>query len=169
VIEVMIDCETLALGHEVPIVQIGACTMDMAKVFKVTVKPVGRSDPATLAWWKGKYPKKDAVSEDIALQALVTWLSGVKPNIYWANDPQQDCIWLESAFRRNDMLYPWKYNQWRSYRTIRSLAPVDLKLVPDHDALNDCIRQCKCLRASLFHISETVSMASHNKKEYLQS
>ena len=148
----MVDLETLGLGHDCPIVQIGACTVDLTKRFQETVIPVGTSDPETLAWWdkRGGYPQHGAIYLREALERFNSWVAEIGPEIYWANDPQQDLVWLESAYLREGIKWPWKHNNTRSYRTVRWLAnnkPEGSE--PAHGALADCLRQSELLRWSL--------------------
>lgn len=155
--QVMIDLETLGLGHAPPIVQIGACTLDQEQCFEITVIPEGVSDAGTMKWWqdRGGYPMKDAVGLSEALRMFNAWLAMVNPAYYWANDPQQDIIWLESAYLRVGMCWPWKHNNTRSYRTVRSLTNgLPIGGEPAHSALEDCRRQSELLLGSLLMLGQ---------------
>ena len=162
---VMVDIETLGTACDAPILSIGAVAFDIesgeisAKFYRA-VDPSsalerGRADGATLRWWMAQSDaaREAAFSgEDSLYKALIElsiWCSD-NPHPIWANGPSFDIAILETAFRVNGIVIPWKYNAARCVRTIKAIAgdiEMPARVGVEHNALDDASYQAACVCA----------------------
>lgn len=163
--DISIDCETLGLRFDAPIIAIGAVAFDIktgkfGKTFYQLVSidsaiKSGRVDGGTLCWWmtqsadakKANFdPKADRLDLASALANLTSWVREMPPSArVWANGPAQDIAWLEHAYTVGcvGLREGWYFKNVRDVRTIIDAADVsaDLNAIPDqgeqHNALSD--------------------------------
>lgn len=82
-----------------------------------------------------------------------TCMEGEKGKVVWACDPDFDLTILSNLFAeyKLDHELPWKYNEARSVRTVRMLEKEFFnqakKQEASHNALDDCLRQVKEIKA----------------------
>lgn len=147
--DVMVDLETLGVGPDAAIVQIGACTRDESSVFLASVdqsyydKMHADRDfrytytDSTLEWWDQQSQEaKDSLelfkfhAMAPALTAFTDWFNRVTrqeeyPKV-WANSPSFDLVILrhaysvETASGLKDTEVPWKFWQERCFRTMKA-------------------------------------------------
>ena len=112
------------------------------------------STPGTLSFWRKPENAKafEALKQEprVAYPTALEQLSDfLRDSEYvWANDPDFDCVLLESLYRAaGSEVYPWKYYNKRSCRTIFHLADVkpDRSVGVAHNALTDSIQQAKAV------------------------
>lgn len=145
-IDLSIDCETLGVAYDAPLVAIGARVFDMktgklgksfyAEVAIASATKVGRVDPDTLGWWISQSPRAkkifstpDTKKPNVAT-ALMNFNDFIRDEIglmkarVWANGPAQDVIWLERHYTEGGygMTIPWAFRLVRDMRTIVDLA-----------------------------------------------
>jgi hypothetical protein len=146
---VMIDLETMGVGHNPCILSIGAIVFDPIDILgSSSVGAEGQFyqnidllscvmaglvvEPDTAKWWREQDPRAidalDAHKEDLpgTLVELSNWLDRVDAEYIWTNGPMSDHVWLESAYRAVGMktLMERKngYRAPRDYRTIVQAA-----------------------------------------------
>lgn len=175
---IMIDLETLGVGHNVPIFEIGLTIfhlpanglpplhLDMtSKQIDVDIMDVmWRTgfcpQPDTLAWWRGQsYDPSlttDRVSLSDALEDVVRIFSEFEPEFVWANSPTFDLVILEQHFNAIGMKKPWTYKQELDWRTLKWLATSHgFELPggsPNHKAVDDSDRQTLVLKEMLKYV-----------------
>lgn len=162
--DLSIDCETLSLRFDAPIIAVAAVAFDIytGKLGKTFYQPInidsaiksGRVSGDTLSWWMtqstaaksdnfGKVERLDLAS---TLANLTSFVREMPPNTrVWANGPAQDIVWLEHAYVRGCVgLAPgWYFRNVRDVRTIIDAADceVELNAIPNqgekHNALAD--------------------------------
>lgn len=158
----MIDLETLSTSPNASILVIAAIKFDRFKKDKreseVFCKKIDSNsctklnldiEKSTVEWWE-KQPKKirnDAfggtrIDLKKALEKFSTWFTD--STYIWSNGACFDIPILENAYRKCNLIIPWKYYNVRDTRTIYDLAgikPWDLPQGDLHSALADCERQ----------------------------
>lgn len=76
----------------------------------------------------------------------------------WACDPDFDVTILNNLYESENIRCPWRYNEPKSFRTIRLLAEMKGIALPkaeaSHNALEDCIRQVKEVSTFIKNISK---------------
>jgi inhibitor of KinA sporulation pathway (predicted exonuclease) len=142
----MIDLETMSTLPDAAILSIGACTFEIEKpdeingTFYRTVslqsnEQYNRHISAdTLTWWLQQKPEALSALFEAptnlkrALVDLRMWAQEQSPTITHviANDPDFDCVILQSAYRATGEMWPWGFWCNRSMRTITELAIPDL-------------------------------------------
>jgi hypothetical protein len=172
----MIDIETMGTGPDAAILTIGAVMFDpRAEDTEETLRPEstlfgpitfksnaeeGRAfDPDTIAWWMTQSKEAQLalvegkqINLRGALEQFRQWIAGAKPapTRVWGNDPDFDCVILIHAFKRAGLMWPFKFWESRSVRTIKELAYPPGGLRGDfpaigvgtaHNAQDDTIRQ----------------------------
>ena len=177
---IMIDLETLGVGHNVPIFEIGLTVFDLpanglpplqlemtSKQIDVDIMDVmWRTgfcpQPGTLDWWRTQQydPSKtrlvDRVSLSDALSETVRVFREFEPEFVWANSPSFDLVILEQHFAAVGMKKPWTYKQELDWRTLKWLARQHGFVLPDggpnHKAVDDSDRQTEILKEMLRHV-----------------
>ena len=173
---IMIDLETLGVGHNVPIFEIGLTVFDLpanglpplqlemtSKQIDVDIMDVmWRTgfcpQPDTLSWWRqqSKTPLVDRVSLSDALSETVRVFEEFKPEFVWANSPSFDLVILSQHSHAVGMSTPWSYNQELDWRTLKWLARQHGFVLPDggpnHKAVDDSDRQTEILKEMLRHV-----------------
>jgi len=161
---VMVDIETLGIGPNAMIVQIGAVRFDPEGVgatfnFNATFGD-GDMDVDTVVWWLRQSAEAQAavfgqsVPRDGPLRQglydFVRWLF-VKPTMYvWANSPSFDLALMKGAWSRHasdpprigGVSWPITPRMERDFRTLRTLGRLmgvegPVRVGPKHDALSD--------------------------------
>lgn len=168
--DVMVDLETMGTAPRSAIISIGAAsfgTMGVKNTFHTVVSLASCAehgllvDPQTRVWWDSQeLSAKKLLAETesplapslpAALQHFDEWFrdQGYGARI-WGNGSDFDVGLLEDAFAAISKEIvrqpPWKYNNVRCYRTLKSLRPDieagDFQGVP-HDALDDAAHQAR--------------------------
>lgn len=170
----VVDIETLGTHPDSAIISIGAVlnlpdgeqrTFDSGPIDLTEQLLAGAHiDQKTVQWWMGQpdqtkgYFKAPTVRLNRALDLLNHFLNSEETQTdIWAQGPQFDQIILESAYRRHGLPIPWKYNQWRDVRTLKSLG---LAAEPDrcpqhiaHNALHDALHDSSVVRLLLPNVN----------------
>lgn len=165
--DVMLDCETLAIGTQPVILTLGACRFDPTgddyvnpemSVFYIRLDiesqtALGREiDDGTVEWWgrQSAAAQEEALGDATidnprytiqeAMDQLYKFCWGAKR--VWSNGLTADVIWLESAFRQVNKAAPWKYYQCRDVRTAFDIGiNPNMPKVTAHNALEDAVNQ----------------------------
>lgn len=162
--DIMIDLETMGVGHGAPIISIGAVAFDRTKK-KIESKfyacidfedalENGDADPLTIKWWlrQSKSAREELISGDVTLLSALSGLHVFYEENYgqtaWGNGATFDITILESAYRRVKMKAPWSFWSVRDVRTVVDLAQGIVERPPmsagtAHNALDDAIHQAK--------------------------
>lgn len=148
-LDFMVDLETLGLGNEPVIIQIGCTHFDIetGKIissFESLVDPSScvekglKVDGSTVEWWlkQDKNVQSKVLVDSLrdgkklieVLLDLWVYISESQVNQenkeirVWSNGLLADVKWLESAHTKCGLKTPWKYNQVSDVRTIVDLA-----------------------------------------------
>jgi len=169
---VMVDIETLDTAQSAVILSIGACHFDLYsdKIRDTLLKTIslessmkeGRTVAAgTILWWlqqskeaQNAFLAREQLNLGNALRLFGAWCSNLspRPKQIWAKDPDFDCAILQHAFAEQKILWPFKFWESRSVRTIVDLAYSDD--IPSfitgtkHSAEDDAIGQAKLVQAA---------------------
>jgi len=170
---IMLDIETMDTENTASIVSIGACAFDMdnydeeiTRKFDIRIslesnQKAGRTISAsTVSWWLKQSKEAQAalhrdpvVNLKEGLTQFRMWADEVKPRAsrIWAKDPDFDVVIMKDAFNDLGMVWPFKFWESRSVRTIVELAYPNgdephIELGVAHDAADDAIRQALMVR-----------------------
>lgn len=161
---VMLDIETLGLDPGAAIISIGACRFRpgdgvVGETFYVEIDADTCSDAGlhidddTFEWWQEQDSDLAPLHGDTALADALARLKHYigDADEVWANSPSFDCEMLETAYDVVGMSEPWKYNQERDVRTLRSLPnAVEVEMDGrEHHALDDAIHQAREVAATI--------------------
>jgi len=175
---IMIDLETLGVGHNVPILEIGLTMfhlpanglpplhLNMASkqidvdIMDVMFRTGFCPQPDTLAWWRQQSydPSQtvDRVSLSDALSETVRVFREFEPEFVWANSPSFDLVILSQHFDAVRIPKPWNFRQELDWRTLKWLAKQHGFVLPDggpnHRAVDDSDRQTEILKEMLRHV-----------------
>lgn len=170
----VVDIETLGTHPDSAIISIGAVlnlpdgeqrTFDSGPIDLTEQLLAGAHiDQKTVQWWMEqsdearKYFDAPSIQLKHALNLLDEFLNSQETQTdIWAQGPQFDQIVLESAYRRHGLLIPWKYNQWRDVRTLKSFFPdVSFTRSPQHiahNALHDALHDSSVVRLLLPNVN----------------
>lgn len=170
VTHVMVDIETLGTKPGSAIASIGAVVFDpfseeITRPFSLCINPATcdqaglKIDPRTVLWWfKQSEEARDetffspnVVSLEVALSALVDYLS-IDENVrIWSHGAPFDPVLLEAAFNAVGRKAPWKFWNIRDTRTIFELAGIKSlheyrsALDTTHSALADATVQARAV------------------------
>lgn len=170
--DIMIDIETLGVGREVPMFQIGACAFDSTIVEEEFVLPTFSvnldlfdviwntgfmPDEDTVGWWRGqKYPNRENMEGLVdALDYLDQYVMEIGPVHIWANSPQFDLAIIQDHYRALGRKTPWSFRQEMDFRTIRGMwkrgkyPSLSFESHVPHDALSDAESQAFVLQRML--------------------
>lgn len=164
--DLMVDLETLGVGDNAVIAQIGLVAFDLgghitSKVgVNIHVDPADamregqKADWSTIKWWlvqneaarqlmanRNGHPLRDAL---IRVTDFVTENCGPKVRP-WGNGSTFDITLLEQAYRLVGRKVPWEFRQVRDLRTLADIEPAYHVNRPrperEHDALADAMAQ----------------------------
>ena len=161
----MIDLETLATNPNAVVLTIGAVkfnpfTDEITDKLHLKLDVDSQVEKGrtvcddTLAWW-GRQDKEvretafttNRIDVSKALNSLNEWS---KDTIrVWCQGPSFDFPILDSLYKQYDINKPWDWWFQRDARTVTSLVNEDLKekiQFNAHDAVEDCIKQAKCVQ-----------------------
>lgn len=163
----MIDIETLGIGQQVPLFEIGACVFEPKEkliigsiqfnvdLLDVIISTGFTTQQGTIDWWR---QQKIAISGTMlrhslkdSLLSLTNFLEKNKVTHVWANSPSFDCIILEAHYEAIGLKKPWSYSKELDFRTIkwlyRDYVGLDLGEVPSvsHNAREDAVQQTELL------------------------
>ena len=161
---IMIDIETLGTNYDSQVISIGACVFnaeaEILKIFYVVIKLDDDTHvnvtPGTLKFWSTQdlelfnlLTAEGSVNIMLALSQLSTWVDWEDTNV-WANGTKFDIGMLESLYKTNDLVVPWKHNADRCMRTIKQFAgSIDIPFEgKPHHALDDAIWQAQYVAAA---------------------
>jgi DNA polymerase III epsilon subunit-like protein len=161
-LHVMLDLETMGVGHDAAIISIGAVKFDpkdthiVAERFYVPVdlhscmKLGLKVSGSTIMWWMHKDRDKariellaaEPVDLPSALEGFTTWY-GPDSMPVWSNGANFDIPIMRNALRVCGMTCPWSYLDDRCFRTLKNLIRVPRKKKEGvaHHALDDAIAQ----------------------------
>lgn len=168
-----IDCETLGVRWNAPVIAIGCQQFDpdtgkLGAVFYKEIKlqsaiASGRVDGETLAWWMKQSADArnvfaaDSSKLDLAtvLAEFSTWMRGLSAApIVWGNCATADITWLEHAYDCGSvgLREAWHFTNIRDMRTLLDVAQFDKSKVPfagtAHNAKDDATWQAKVISAA---------------------
>lgn len=148
----MIDLETLALGPDAYVTQVGLCVADTrtreylvsGKCFWLT--HVGQEqrviDPDTVRWWMGQDPKVvasvfapvpgEARSTPQEVFDYIKQMTDATPMTVWASPAMFDLSMLTHLWGGKK---PWKYSQERDMMTLYKLVDPEGKLRPANNGM----------------------------------
>lgn len=130
---VLIDLETLAVGHNAALLSIGAVRFDnngLYETFYQNIDPLdclqkgARADQRTMEWWKSqnvelqKLLTIDQKPLAISLAKFTSWFEQVPQSYIWGFGPSFDCAILEDSYKLCSLKTPWNYRTERCGRTI---------------------------------------------------
>jgi hypothetical protein len=149
--KLMIDLETLGTSRiDAPVVAIGVAVFNDEQVIHTAgwnIAPPwsGSPDSRTILWWMSQ--SKEAQQATFATEGRVlpylAWnefmaiVHQFEPKTVWANDPDFDVVLLQNWLAREQArppgpghvfapaplgAWPFQYNQYRAYRTLREIA-----------------------------------------------
>ena len=164
--DIMIDIETLSTQGNAVITTIGAVKFNLGTQLtpnnnyfyrRINIQScidIGmETEDTTIEWWNRKkdtpeyeeiFNNKDRLSIVETLNQFSEWLrDGCNSNSIriWSNGPSFDCAILKSAYKRCNIILPWKYWNERDVRTLYDLGGITKNNLNNHNALNDCITQ----------------------------
>lgn len=168
---IMVDVETLGVGDNAPIIQIGACRFDWhtsddapegvisapGGEFRVHILASDwkNIEADTVLWWDRQDPltratvfdQRIAVSLGIAMDMFARWCErGGRVEGIWADSPNFYLRLMRQAWERT-ITWPWPFThrQERCFRTIKKefghLSEEPLFVGTRHDALDDAMHQ----------------------------
>ena len=118
-------------------------------------------DESTKKWWSQQKEdiRKEAfegerVNIKTALQEFTLWYKRDKVNCIWSHGATFDIPILAEAYRKCNMIPPWKYIDARDTRTVYELGGIALgNNINKHNALEDCKQQILDLKKNLVKIT----------------
>lgn len=166
---IMIDLETLGTRPGSVILSIGAVVFDLktGKLGAEFYKNISRAscekaglttDASTVVWWEQQSPEAKAALEPDqvtlleALAAFTDWFARVGGECVWGHGASFDPVLLESAYRAERVLPPWKFWNVRCCRTVLALGNRTLdktRFGQHHNALDDAKSQAMAVAAAL--------------------
>lgn len=143
--DISIDCESLAVDYDAPIIAVGAVAFDhtTGKTGQTFYEEVSiasaiqhsRVNASTLSWWMTQSPRARQIfsnpdsnkkSLSTVLFELMTWARTVGKGtpVVWAKGPQEDITWLRHALHVSAVgtYEAWHYNNVRDVRTLTVMA-----------------------------------------------
>lgn len=170
-INAMIDIETIGVGKNAPLFEVGVVLFDIddeagrevafghwhVDIMDVMWRTGRCPQQETLNWWRTQQYDPTVVDDRVTLSDCLGGLA----NIYakhdvdrtWANSPSFDLIILEGHFEVFGDETPWTYREELDFRTLRWAAKrkgwVQPEAEPTHNALEDCRLQVKLLMEML--------------------
>jgi len=169
---VMVDIETLDTAQTAVILSIGACHFDLYsdQIGDTILKTIslesnmneGRTASAsTILWWlqqskeaQDAFLAREQLNLNNALRLFGAWCSNLspRPKQIWAKDPDFDCAILQHAFAEQKIIWPFKFWESRSVRTIVDLAYGNeaprFSTGTKHSAVDDATEQVKLVQAA---------------------
>jgi DNA polymerase III alpha subunit (gram-positive type) len=159
--DIMIDLETMGVGPNAAIIQIGAAFFDretgvVGRAFKVnidldsSIKSGGIVDGETVRWWLNQIcDAQESITEQpnvSMVQALCKFLDFIGDDyIIWSH-ATFDFVILNNAMKRCDVS-PMHYRSACDIRTLVDLSNIKVQDYKregiHHDALDDCVFQIK--------------------------
>lgn len=150
--DISVDCETLAIAFDAPVIAIGARAFDrttgkLGAKFYIEIELAsaiksGRVNGGTIAWWITKSPRAKTLFDEerektksslaTALVEFSHWCIGQGKDtnqqsgqlFAWGNGASQDITWLEHAYTvgGHGLAIPWIFRNARDLRTIVDAA-----------------------------------------------
>lgn len=174
-IHAMVDIETVGVGKDAPLFEIGIQLFALEKQgsemngteiasghWHVNIMDVmwqtGRCpQPDTLDWWRRQAYDPSAIVDRVTLSDSLHGMRALYDDhpveMTWANSPSFDLIILEGHFQSLGWTVPWSYKEELDFRTMRWAAKrrgwVQPEVEPTHSALEDCRLQTKLLMEML--------------------
>ena len=160
-VEIMVDLETMDVGPNAAIIQIGAIAFHdnvMLQKFFLNVDLQSAMDTggtvsgSTIKWWIEQSEKArkslsgEAYDLRYALINFAKWLATYDVKAVWSNGANFDVVILRSAYERLGLTCPWPFWKDRCFRTMRDsfdrISDIEYPedLIP-HKADDDAVRQ----------------------------
>jgi exodeoxyribonuclease VIII len=179
---IMLDLETMGLGPNAAVIQIGARPFNMLNG-KISSNGLlidvdlysslmigGEVDDDTVRWWRergGLKPEGPRRTMPLALSILADFF-GKYPtaDLVWAQGPSFDIAVLEGYYGRMGRKTPWTFHRARDTRTVYQLARAQGWEKPRegetaHQALADCDQQIAHLCSALAALPRPNELVQH--------
>lgn len=179
---IMLDLETMGLGPNAAVIQIGARPFNMltGKIsgegllidvdLYSSIMLGGKVDDDTARWWRERGGLKPAGMRVDMVSALARvagfWATYSTAELVWAQGPSFDVAVMEGYFERAGRKSPWEFHRARDTRTIYQLAraqgwekPRDRETA--HQALADCDQQIVHLCSALAALPRPNELTQH--------
>jgi hypothetical protein len=165
----MIDIETLGLGIQAPLFEIGVCIFDLEQktilsshqinvdLLDVVLKTGFAPQQGTIDWWCDQTydptQNKTRLTLTRALNRLNHLLTEQEVQMVWGNSPSFDMVIIEQHYKALGRTPPWSYKQELDFRTLkwlhrdflgREMPPVADEKV-SHNAERDAQQQTEVL------------------------
>lgn len=151
--EMMLDCETLSLKSNAALLSVGMVIFDGESILKqqelnvniIDALYYGETDKDTLKWWMDNknafnaYKDKEHIPLFEVCSNLYVLADYYKVEKFWAKG-FMDFLWIQNAFDKFNLEYPWKYNMLRDLRVMFDIFNVKHKTIK-HTALEDAKEQ----------------------------
>lgn len=149
----MIDCETLSIKSDAALLSVGIVIFDGESILKeeelniniINALYYGETDKDTLKWWMDNkkafttYKNKEHIPLFEVCNKLCGLIEYYKVEKFWAKG-FMDFLWIQNAFDKFNLEYPWKYYMLRDLRVVFDLFNVKHKTTK-HTALDDAKEQ----------------------------
>lgn len=173
----MTDIETMSTEPNAAIVSIASVNFDPRVInteeemreldfFEITIDlkdndNYGRDiSESTQAWWAQQSKEAQAALHEgeqatlpTALQKFGLWITNSypRPTLAFANGPEFDHTIMQSACRATNVMWPFKYWDSQSVRTVKELAwpegdMPDVSIGTAHNALDDVFKQIRLVQ-----------------------
>ena len=158
--EIMLDLETMGNGSNSAIIAIGAVSFDKTGVKNKFYQQVNlqssidagmEMDASTILWWlqqsddARKAFEDNEKANDISqtLKMFSSFCSDEKVAGMWGNGAAFDNVLLSNAYRKCEIIQPWKFWNDRCYRTIKNMFFVEefKRVGTHHNAVDDAESQ----------------------------
>lgn len=177
----MIDLETLSVGNNASIVQIGAVMFKPSEYLVVHDSRLridvditandeavqGKMDAGTVLWWLNRpeenkrmvFHGKDRVCLQVALDRLNRWFETWDIQRIWANSPSFDIVILKNAYQRAGVDFPFDHRAELDFRTVKYIVgkfpnQPQKKATVAHEASIDAIDQATFVCEALKTINQ---------------
>lgn len=169
--DIMIDCETFALGPRPMILSIAAVVFNANEPVQTYDEILGnphieafpslteqtalRRDiqPSTVLWWMTQDDAARKSVSDVSREPVQDALARIRGLIgpdtrVWSNGATADIVWLSTLAQECGAPIPWSYKQERCYRTVDAMFRGSMEKTEPripHNALHDAVAQAHTL------------------------
>ena len=156
----MLDLETMGNGANSAIIAVGAVAFDNTGIhgkfyqqvnLQSCLKAGMEMDTSTVLWWlkqsdaarKAFDENEKALPISKVLQMFGSFCTDFNVQKMWGNGAAFDNVILSNAYRKCEIIQPWKFWNDACYRTIKNMFPVEefKRIGVHHNAANDAETQ----------------------------